>query len=73
MRKTIFTVLGSTLMVAATVQLAAASEHHQARKVTRPSPRLSEQMRNSNAAWPAQSVQPEWSRYSGGFSAPAGR
>ena len=35
-----------------------------------------QQSRNANAyaAWPAPSVQPDWSsRYSGGFSAPAGR
>ena len=33
---------------------------------------LTEQFRDSNAAWPQQ-VQGDWSRYSGGYSAPAGR
>jgi len=33
----------------------------------------SDQFRNSNAAWPAKQEQPYWSRYSGGYSAPAGR
>ena len=74
MRKTIFTVLGSALIVAASVQFAAAAQRHQAktdRTVT-----SQQQTRNADAyaAWPAPALQPDWSsRYSGGFSAPAGR
>ncbi len=73
MRKTILTLLGSALLVTATVQIADAAQ--QGRKVHRaPAATTSEQFRNSNAAWPQQqSVQPDWSRYSGGWSAPAGR
>jgi len=35
MRKTILTILGSALLAASTVQIAAAAEHHKARKVYR--------------------------------------
>ena len=73
MRKKILTALGSTLLIAATVQFATASERHQAHKTTGAPAPMSEQVRNSNAAWRAQPAQPDWSRYSGGFSAPAGR
>ena len=79
MRKTILTVLGSALLVASTVQFAAAAEHHKARKVYRAPAPASEQFRNSNAydAPYAPSVQPDWSEYSryqnGAMSAPAGR
>jgi len=71
MQKTFLTVLGATLIAATTVQMAAASEHH-ARKARAPA---SEQFRSSNAyAVPAYvAVQPDWSRYNGGMSAPAGR
>ena len=71
MRKTFLIVLGATLIAVTTVQMAAASEHH-ARKVRAPA---SEQFRGSNAyVAPAYvAVGPDWSRYSGGFSAPAGR
>jgi len=71
MRKTILTLLGSALLVTATAQFADAAQ--QRRKVHRAPAAASEQLRNSNAAWTQQSVQPEWSRYSGGYSAPAGR
>ncbi len=70
MRKTILTVLGATLVAATTIQMAAASEHR-ARKAFRAP--ASQQFRNAedSVAW---SAQPGWySRYSGGFSAPAGR
>jgi len=72
MRKTILTVLGATLVAAATIQMAAASEHR-ARKAFRAPAPASQQFRNAedSVAW---SAQPGWySRYSGGFSAPAGR
>jgi hypothetical protein len=70
MRKTILTLVGAAVLATATVQIADAAQKQ--RKVQRtPTPVVSEQFRNSNAAWPQQSVQPDW-RYSGGFSAPAG-
>jgi len=72
MRKTILTLLGSALLATATVQLAAATDNHQGRKAHRTSASTTEQFRNSSAAWPQQ-VPPDWSRYSGGYSAPAGR
>jgi hypothetical protein len=75
MRKTILTLLGSALVVTATVQFADAAQ--QGRKMHRAPAAASEQFRNSNAAWPQQSVQPDWrysgGYYSGGYSAPAGR
>jgi hypothetical protein len=72
MRKTILTLLGSALVVTATVQFAAAAQHRQGHKVHRAPVTTTEQFRDSNAAWPQQ-VQGDWSRYSGGYSAPAGR
>lgn len=74
MRKTILTILGSALIVATSVPFATAAQRHQGktdRAVT-----SQQQNRNADAyaAWPAPAVQPDWSsRYSGGFSAPAGR
>jgi hypothetical protein len=73
MRKTILTILGSALIVSASVQFADAAQRHHGkadRGVT------SQQLgRNADAyaAWPAQAPQSDWSRYSGGYSAPAGR
>jgi hypothetical protein len=75
MRKTILTILGSALLVASTVQIAAAAEHHKARKVFRDPAPVSETFRNSNAyyGWSAP-AQSDWSRYeNGAMSAPAGR
>ena len=73
MRKTILTVVGLSLIAALTAQTADAAEHHRARKVAQAA--ASDQFRNSNAyAAPAQiAAEPDGSRYSGGFSAPAGR
>jgi hypothetical protein len=73
MKKKSLTIVGSALVAAATVQFAAAAERHQPRKADRLTAPASEQFRNSNAAWPSQQVQPDWPRYSGGYSAPAGR
>jgi hypothetical protein len=73
MRKTMLTILGSALIVATSVQFAAAAQRHHGnanRAVA-----TEQQTRNSNAyaAWPAPTVQSdEVYRYSGGFSAPAG-
>ena len=73
MRKTILTVLGASLIVASTMQAAAAAERHHVRKAVRAP--VSAQFRDSNAyAAPAYvAAQPDWSRYNGGMSAPAGR
>jgi hypothetical protein len=67
MRKTILTILGASLIVASTVQIAAATEHHRTHRAP-----VSEQFRNSNAYAASVAPQPDWSRYSGGISAPAG-
>jgi hypothetical protein len=73
MRKTILTILGSALLTASVVQVATAAEQ-KGRKADRAPAPVSEPFRNSNAyAWPAPTVEPDWSRYQGGFSAPAGR
>jgi hypothetical protein len=77
MRKAILTILGSTLLAASTVQIAAAAEHHKARQVYRAPAPMTEEFRNSNAYWPAPYSYAEpyyWSRYQNGAeSAPAGR
>ena len=73
MHKTILTILGTALIAGATVQFAAAAERHHAKTSARVPAPTSDQFRNSNAAWPAKQEQPYWSRYSGGYSAPAGR
>jgi hypothetical protein len=73
MRKTILTILGLSLITALTVPMADAAERHPTRNADRAA--TSEQFRNSNAYVPPAQIatQSEWSRYSGGFSAPAGR
>jgi hypothetical protein len=76
MRKTILTILGAALLAVSTVQIAAAAEHHKARKAGRAPAPVSEPFRNSNAfyGWPSPSAEPGWSRYeNGAMSAPAGR
>jgi hypothetical protein len=82
MRKTILTILGAALLAGSTVQIAAATEHHKARKVYRAPAPVSEDFRNSNAYYapsyaPGPWTQPDWSDYSryrnGAGSAPAGR
>jgi hypothetical protein len=73
MRKTILTILGSALLAASTIQIAAAAEHHKVRKVDRAPAPVSEPFRDTNAYWPAPLAQPGWSRYqNGAMSAPAG-
>jgi hypothetical protein len=72
MRKTILTIVGSTLIVATSVQFAAAAQRHHGksdRAVT-----IQQQSRNSDAyaAWPSPATQSDIYRYSGGYSAPAG-
>jgi hypothetical protein len=78
MRKTVLTILGSALLAASTIQIAAAAEHHKGRKVYRAPAPVSEEFRNSNAYYAPSSawVRPDWSNYSryqnGAESAPAG-
>jgi len=73
MRKTILTIVGSALLAASTVQIAAA-EHHKVRRVDRAPAPVSEPFRDSNAYLsPSPWAQPGWSRYqNGAMSAPAG-
>ena len=86
MRKTILTILGSALLTASTVQIAAAAEHHRTHRVHRAPTLVSEPFRDSNAYYaptyePSYApttpwAQPDWSNYSryenGAESAPAG-
>jgi hypothetical protein len=73
MRKTILTILGSALLAASTVQIAAAAEHHRVQEVERAPVPASESFRNSNAYAPSPWAQPDVSRYQyGAGSAPAG-
>jgi hypothetical protein len=71
MRKTILTLLGSALIVAASAQFAAAAPRHHGNAnraaVTQ------QQTRNADAyaSWPAPAAQTDAYRYSGGYSAPA--
>jgi len=74
MRKTILTILGSALLAASTVQIAAAAEHYKGRKIYREPAPVAGDFRNSNAYWPTPYAQPDLSRYQNGAeSAPAGR
>ena len=73
--KTFVTILGSALIVAASVQFAAAAQRHHYksdRVVVRQQPNTI----NSYAAWPAPAQASSYgdgpSYYSGGYSAPAG-
>jgi hypothetical protein len=72
MKKMNLAIAGSLLIALATAQLAAASEHHS--KMHHRGSATAAQFRNSNAyAEPSYgATQPEWYRYSGGYSAPAG-
>jgi hypothetical protein len=75
MRKTILTILGSALLAASVVQVAAAAEQYKDRRADRAPAPVSEPIRDANAyAWSAPGFEPNWSRYtSGAISAPAGR
>jgi hypothetical protein len=74
MRKSILTILGSALLAASAIQIAAAAEHYEGQKVYREPAPTSGQFRNTNAYWPAPSAGRDWSRYQNGAeSAPAGR
>jgi hypothetical protein len=70
MKKTILTIAGLALVVFSTVQFASANEQN--RRTVRH--RTSAEFRDSNAfVAPAYEAAPESYRYSGGYSAPAGR
>ena len=69
MKKSILTMAGSALIVLSAVQFAAASEPQQGRLHHRAAIRES----NAYAAPAYDAVQSEGYRYSGGYSAPAGR
>jgi|SoimicmetaTmtHMA_FD_contig_51_832457_length_401_multi_1_in_0_out_0_1 hypothetical protein len=73
MRNDFLTLLGAVAIAAATVQFAMAGERQKIRKPAHASKTTTEQFRNSNAAWTAPLVVPDAYRYSGGWSAPAGR
>jgi hypothetical protein len=72
MRKTILTILGAALIVATSVQFAAAVQRDRGKATTR-AVIGQEQTRHFDAyaAWPAPQVQPDSYPYSG-WSAPAG-
>ena len=72
MRKSMLTIVGSALIVATSVQFAAAAQRHHGR--TDRAVAIQQQSRNADAyaAWPAPAVRSDAYRYSGGFSAPAG-
>jgi hypothetical protein len=73
MRRIILTILGSALLVASTIQIAAAAEHDKGRKIYRAPAPVTDGFRNSNAYWPAPNAEPDLSRYQNGAeSAPAG-
>ena len=74
MRRTILTVLGSALIVAASVQFATAAQRHHGKSDRTGTSQQQTRNADAYAAWPAPAVQSDWAaRYSGGYSAPAGR
>jgi opacity protein-like surface antigen len=73
MRKTILTILGSALIVATSVQFADAAQRHHGKADRAVTSERHARNADAYAAWPAPAVQSDWSRYSGGYSAPAGR
>ncbi len=75
MSKMIVTLVGSALVMASTLQMAAAAEHPGARKVHRTPATVSERVRQSNDYAPGPAINPDYSRYATGggvISAPAG-
>jgi hypothetical protein len=74
MLKIILTILGSALLAASTVQIAAAAEPYKVRKLYPAPAPTSGHFRNTNAYWPAPHTEPDGSRYQNGAeSPPAGR
>ncbi len=77
MSKMIVTLLGPALVVASTMQMATAAEHHGARKAHRAPATVSERVRQSNDYAPGAAgiTNPDYARYATGggvISAPAG-
>jgi hypothetical protein len=74
MRKLVLAILGASLMVGSTVQLAAAAERHP-RKLDREHVTASQQFRNANDSLASPAVEQQLSDYSEGhvISAPAGQ
>jgi hypothetical protein len=81
MRKTILTLLGSALIVASTVQIAAAAEQQKKHRIHRAPAPVSQSVRDSNAYYaptepsyaPAYPwTQPDWSNHSRYEDVPAG-
>jgi hypothetical protein len=70
MRNTVLTILGSALIMASTVQFAAASERHHHRTTA---PAATQQFRDVNASMAPTADYERYAGYSGGISAPAGR
>ena len=73
MRETILTIIGSALIVATSVQFAAAAQRHHGKAVRAVATQQQGRNADAFAAWPAPAVQDDRYRYSGGISAPAGR
>jgi hypothetical protein len=75
MQKTILTIVAAAVLAASTAQIAAAADHHKARKIYRTQAPVSEPVRNSNDYYaPYPPSASDWSRYeNGAASAPAGR
>jgi len=69
MKKTVLTLAASAVMAFSVVQLAAASEHH--RGTLRHHARTEFRDSNAYAVPDYRAAEQEWSRYSGGWSAPA--
>jgi hypothetical protein len=80
MRKTILTLLGSALIVASTIQIAAAAEQQKKHRIHRAPAPVSQSVRDSNAYYaptepsyaPAPWAQPDWSNHSRYEDVPAG-
>jgi hypothetical protein len=73
MQKTILAVFGAALAMASAMQTAAAVEHFRSHRVVRPPVvKFTERFRNSNAEWPAATVQGV-PYYDEAMSPPAGR
>jgi hypothetical protein len=64
MRKIILTVLGTALISASAVQMAAATERHHARKPVQAPAQVNQSFRESNdAIWTRPQAQRDWSPY----------
>ena len=73
MRKIILTMLGSALIVVTSMQFATAAQRHHGKTDRAVATHQQSRSSDAYAAWPAPAAQPDGYRYSGGYSAPAGR